>query len=421
MVFETGLLQDVRIAEESNYGVPVAPGASVLPAISCNFTNDENLIEDRTVYSEDPDLRSEKAGHFQPTFELVLGIPVFSSGTPAAAADNDFVTLMEFALGKAAVQATTGVLPTYNTGDAFFDLSGDAAIVMEMGNVSNNDSFTIYKKTITGHETAYGCIIQNVTIRGGLDEFVLVTITGQCKGVSKFMDGVALDAALEMTNQNFTVADAVKGRIGVGSFIKFVDGSGFLPATGGRLVAEFDPDTLVGTYAGTNLGVSMAADSAIVDALVDGTYTNYQEESIFGDGSLVSVDGGVNLVGPTSWEVSINTGAMAYNRSVADLSPVGTYQQDRRITLTVETDVDSENSQIDKAAEQSSVKDIQIVAGGLSAAAGGLVLFRLQNTKLRRSHPQSPREGLSSVRYTATARAKGFGSSKQSPLAMYIR
>ena len=254
MAFETGVLIDVRIAEESSYGVPVAPPSTkTLPVISANFQDDENLIEDRTAYSEDPDLRSEKAGHFQPTFELVLGIPVYAASSLAV--DSAFIDLIEFALGKAAViGGSSGVLPTYTSGDAFFDLSGDTGIVMEMGNVSNDDSFTCYKKTITGHETAYGCIIQNVTLRGGLDDFVIVTITGQCKGVAKFQDGLDVDGNLVTTNNDFTVADQVKGRIGVGSYIKFVESSGFLPATGGRIVTAFNPDTRVGTYSGANLG-----------------------------------------------------------------------------------------------------------------------------------------------------------------------
>ena len=254
MAFETGVLIDVRIAEESSYGVPVAPPSTkTLPVISANFQDDENLIEDRTAYSEDPDLRSEKPGHFQPTFEIVLGIPVYQDGTVAG--DSAFIDLMEFALGKAAVLPASGVLPTYTSGDAFFGLSGDAGIVMEMGNVSNDDSFTCYKKTITGHETAYGCIIQNVTLRGGLDDFVIVTVTGQCKGVSKLQGGLVLDGNLSASNEGFTVADQVKGRIGVGSYIKFVEGSGFLPASGGRIVTAFNPDTREGTYSGANLGV----------------------------------------------------------------------------------------------------------------------------------------------------------------------
>ena len=344
---------------------------------------------------------------------------MYQDGTVAG--DSAFIDLMEFALGKAAVLPASGVLPTYTSGDAFFGLSGDAGIVMEMGNVSNDDSFTCYKKTITGHETAYGCIIQNVTLRGGLDDFVIVTVTGQCKGVSKLQGGLVLDGNLSASNEGFTVADQVKGRIGVGSYIKFVEGSGFLPASGGRIVTTFNPDTREGTYSGANIGVLAAANSAILDALSAASFANYQEESIFGDGSLVSVDGGVETVGPTSWEIAIATGAMAYNRSVASLSPIGTYQQDRRITLSLEVDIDSDNASIEKAAEQAAVKDIQIVAGGLGASAGGLALFRLENTKLRRSFPQSPREGLSSVRYTATARASGFGTAKVSPLALYIR
>ena len=123
MVFETGTLIDVRIAEETTYGTPVAPGTTkALPAISCNFTDDENLIEDPTAFSQDADLRSEKPGHFTPTFELVLGIPVMANGGNAA--DSGFIDLMEFALGKVATLAVTGVLPTYSAGDAFIDLSG---------------------------------------------------------------------------------------------------------------------------------------------------------------------------------------------------------------------------------------------------------------------------------------------------------
>ena len=419
MVFETGTLLDVRIAEETNYGVPVAPPTTkTLPAISCNFTDDENLVEDPTAFSQDPDLRSEKEGHFTPTFEIVLGIPVVV--TSSRAGDSGFIDLMEFALGKAALlTGATAVLPTYMTGDAFIDLSGDDGIVMEMGDDSASNSFTIYKKTITGHETAYGCVITNVTFRGGLDDFVIVTITGQMKGASKFQDGLT-SGALVVANQNFTAADQVKGRIGIGSFIAFMMGATRTPSTGGRIVTAFDPATRVGTYSGANLGAITGAPT-IIDALPDAAYTDYQENSIFGDGSLVSVDGGTLTVGPTSWEISIATGANAYNRSVADLRPVGIYQLNRRVTVNIEMDVDGDNAQIDKVAELAAVADVQIVAGGLNASAGGLALFRMQNCKLRRSFPQMPREGLSSVRFTGMARAKGFGSSKQSPLAMYIR
>ena len=84
-------------------------------------------------------------------------------------------------------------------------------------------------------------------------------------------------------------------------------------------------------------------------------------------------------------------------------------------------DVDGDNSQVEKVAELASVADVQIVAGGLNASAGGLALFRMENCKLRRSFPQMPREGLSSVRFTGMARASGFGTAKKSPLAMYIR
>lgn len=422
MAFETGLQIDVRIAEESSYGVPVPPpaaGAKALPVISCNFQDDETLIEDRTTYAEDPDLRDEQPGHYQPTFEIVLGIPIYSASS--AAADSAFIDLMSFAFGKSAVQAATGVLPTYTAGDAFIDLSGASGIVLGMGGASNNDSFTCYKKTVSGHETAYGCIISNVTFRGGLDQYVEVTFSGQCKGVSKFQAGIAVAGNLVATNQDFTVADQVKGRIGIGSFIKFTHGSGFQPATGGRVITAFNPTTRAATYAGANLGVLTSANALIQDALPDGNYTNYQERSIFGDGSLVSVDGGEKVVGPTGWEISINTGAQTYNRSVNSLSPVGTYQQDRRVSLNITTDVDTDNAQLDKAAEQANVTDVQIVAGGLNAVAGGLALFRMEQVKLRRSFPQSPREGLSSVRYTGMARAKGFGTAKKSPLALYIR
>lgn len=420
---ETGNLIGCIIQQETNYGVPVAPtAAKSLPVISVNFQDDENLVEDRTVFLEDPDLRSEKPGHFQPTFEIVLGIPVYSSGNPAMAADSPFIDLMEFIFGKSATLVASGTLPTYMAADAFFGVSGAMANSLEMGNRSNTNSFTAFKPTLTGHEVGYGCVIQNMTIRGGLDQFIIVTLTGGCRGVSKFQEGIILGAALTAADQNFTVAEQAKGRIGVGSFIKFVNGSGFLPATGGRLVTAFNPDTRVGTYEGANLGISMAGNSAISSAIPDLAYSNYQEDEIFGDGSLVSVDGGkTTLTSVTSWEIAFNAGAMLYNRSVADLRPVGTYQQDRRITLTLESDVDEDNAALEKAAEQSSVKDVQILAGGLTAPAGALALFRFQQIKLRRSFPQSPREGLSNVRYMGMGRAKGFGASKASPLAMYIK
>ena len=162
---------------------------------------------------------------------------------------------------------------------------------MEMGANSVADSFTIHKKTITGHETAYGCTIGNVTIRGGLDDFVIVTITGMCKGVSKMQAGLTV-ANLTAGNQNFTADDQVKGRVGLGNFIAFMEGTDRHPTTGGRLVTAFDPATRIGTYSGANLGA--VTTPSIVSALGDPAYTDYQENSIFGDGSLLSVDGGAN-------------------------------------------------------------------------------------------------------------------------------
>ena len=422
MAFETGTLIDVRIAEETDFGVPVAPPTTkALPVISCNFTDEANLVPDPTAFSQDPDLRDEKPAHNTPTFELVLGIPRVSSGT--AAADSAFIDLMEFALGAVATISST--IPTYTAGDAFINLSGNTAIRMLTGSTSIADSFVIYKNTISGHETAYGCVIGNITFRGALDDFVIVTITGECKGVSKMMGGLST-ASLVAASTSFTADDQAKGRVGVGSFIAFMSGMTRAPSTGGRVVTAFNPETREGSYAGTSVGA--LATPTIIDALGTPVYTDYQEESIFADGTLVSVDGGEATVGVTGWEVSIDTGARAYNRSGASLSPVSLYQQNRRFTLSLDLDVDIENSQIEKLAERNTIADVQILAGGVPAGtsptaadAGTKALFRFQNCRLRRNFPQMPREGLSSVRYTGMALASGFGTTKEHPLAMYIR
>ena len=63
MGYESGAQITAYFAEETTYGVPVAPmGSGALQVISFNFADDSRYVEDRTVYAKNPICSTSKRG-----------------------------------------------------------------------------------------------------------------------------------------------------------------------------------------------------------------------------------------------------------------------------------------------------------------------------------------------------------------------
>ena len=339
--------------------------------------------------------------------------------TGALTADTAFISLLELAMGTDALDTSKGVLPTYSAGDAFIGLSGDSCYQFNGGANPAGNSLTMWKKTRTGHECATGCVIERVRFRGGLDEYTEVTFSGSCKQWGKFEPttlGVAITAGAKTS---FTVARTA-GVLCVGAYVSIT------PDTGSDvdvLVTAYNAKTGVATIASTTFTAS-AIGKAVGDAMPDPSYSNRQFRSIFGDGVLISIDGGTTSLNQiSSWEVVMTTGAQLYNRSGTSLSPVGTWQGDRRIEFNFGSDVDDADSTIFRAMAEANDHDVQILAGGLTSTTGGaILLLRAAKMRLRRAAPNTPRDGLSALSVRGVARGSATTAGVfTSPFIAYIR
>lgn len=421
MALEVGAYIGLYISEETNYGVPVAPAAAnALQVVSFNFSDSPTYVADDTIYSPYPDMIDEEEGHSNASFEGVCHIPIANASNRTAR--TAFTSLMEAAFGKAVVVASSaqGVLPTYQSGNAFIGLSADDADKFELGNDPAENSFTIWKKTLTGHEVGVGCVITEVVFSFGLNQYVMVTFRGQCAEWAKFEPGTIKTAITAGAKTSFDFTKA-SGMIGKGAYVKVQQDSG--TDTAGIIITGFDKANDRVTIGSTTF-TATSVGKAVKDAMPAPSYTNRQFRSIWGDNIRVSLNGGANVIEKvSSLELTLRTGVQLFNEDNTSLVPTEAYMGRREVELSLNGVIDPDDLALTRAGFFGDDHHIQILAGGLTGATdGGRLLLQTPKMTLRRNAPSTPRDGMSTIQLNGLARGGLVAAGTYTPpLVAYIR
>ena len=264
-----------------------------------------------------------------------------------------------------------------------------------------------------------GCVITEIDFAWGPNQYLAVTVRGQCARWAKFEEGTITG---ELEAQSQAALDfGPGGMIGVGAYVKVETNT----------AGTYNPNLLIKSYnkknskAGFDATAFSAASDAgnkVVSALPDPVRTNRLFKSIWGDNLRVSLDGGVTLLKKiTGGNLTLRTGVQLFNEEVTQLHPSEAYQGSREVSVTLNGVVDPDEPGILRKAYDAYDANLMILAGGLDGAVdGGRLLLHVPRITLRRTAPNTPRDGYSTFGTTSMGRAD-LTVGYKGPLEAFIR